>query len=74
MGGRFAAAPRCNPLGEEDLTRAGEAVRAGEDGTRAALLDGDCCKVVLKKLFNDTLQQDDLAIVTMLQDEYKADL
>ena len=39
-----------------------------------ALQDGSNYKVVLKKLFNDVLQADDMTIVTMLQDQYKADL
>ena len=38
----------------------------------AALLDGKRCKVVLKKQFNDALRPDDVAIVKMPQDEYKA--
>ena len=40
----------------------------------AAMLDGNCCKVVLKKLFNDTLDADDMLVVTVLRNEYKADL
>ena len=42
----------------------------------AALLDGNPIryKVVLKKLFNDALQADDVQIVMILQDQYKADL
>jgi hypothetical protein len=38
----------------------------------AALLDGDCCQVVVRKRFDDALQEDDLMIVVMLQDQYKA--
>ena len=38
------------------------------------LLDGKHYKVVLKKQFDDMLQADDLRIVQMLQDGYKADL
>ena len=38
------------------------------------LLDGSNYKVVIKKLFNDALQPEDMAIVTMQQDQYKADL
>ena len=38
------------------------------------LQDGSNYKVVLKKLFNDGLQAEDMVIVTMLQDQYRADL